>query len=121
MNIRDMDKYRNTFWDWTLLNNCFGDTKIRVTDIDGLVERHGCFLLIETKLPGNEVPQGQRILLDAWVAMPKCNAVVVWGRNSMPEEYQIWGYDDQPIPTNTEGFQRLIRRWYDRANKNLIE
>lgn len=40
---------------------------ITPTDIDGLIEYHGkCFVLIEAKLEGVEIPDGQRIALEVF-------------------------------------------------------
>jgi hypothetical protein len=41
MTINKLDAYVAGLWDWVCLDGCFGDTKIRPTDIDGLVERRG--------------------------------------------------------------------------------
>ena len=57
-NIRNADDYTASFWDWSIFNNCFGETTIRMTDVDGMVERKGRFLILETKKPTAEVPPG---------------------------------------------------------------
>ena len=64
MTIKNLEAFVENLWDWGFLDECFPGTRIRVTDIDGLVERNGHFLLIEAKSPGKDIPTGQRILFD---------------------------------------------------------
>jgi hypothetical protein len=56
--IRNMSQYDRGIWDWSILDGCFGDTKISPTDIDGCIERKGRKLFLETKTPGNPIPYG---------------------------------------------------------------
>ena len=65
-NIRNLDYFKASIWDWTWLNGAFGGTQIRVSDIDGMVERRGHFLMIEGK-KGGVVSGGQEIMFQSWV------------------------------------------------------
>ena len=49
---------------WEIFNECFIPTKIKITDIDGVVERNGWFLFIELKERKKEIPTGQHILFE---------------------------------------------------------
>jgi hypothetical protein len=115
MNIRDPQKFLENIWDWTPYNECFSPTKIRITDIDGAVERNGCFLFIETKLPGESLPLGQRIMYDALANSPLVNVLIVWGKPNRPEAYQLW-----PKEKRAGGFSavfRIIQQWFQYANR----
>ena len=59
MTIKDINGYVRTLWNWDCLVDCFGNSKIMPSDIDGFVERNGRFLVIETKSPGTELLPGQ--------------------------------------------------------------
>lgn len=115
MNIRDPEKFLDTLWDWTPLNDCFAPTKIRVTDIDGFVERHGKFLVIEAKLPDNDVPTGQAIMFDAMRATGLFTVFIVWGETNAPTMIQQWGLT-APYAADLEELRRIVRAWFKRVN-----
>lgn len=114
-NIRSGEHYAESWWDWTPYNTCFEGTHIRITDVDGLVERNGQFLLIETKRPGIPVPMGQRILFDRITKQPNWHVLIIWGETDCPQKYMLWGY--KPIvETDQNGVKSLIARWFKYAN-----
>jgi len=119
MNIRDVKKFRETFWDWTPFNECFSPTKIRITDIDGAVERGGYFLFIETKLPGEEIPLGQQLMYDALARLPRCQVLMIWGQPNNPIAYQWWGRGRSKRKGDLTTVQRLIRLWFVHVNKQV--
>ena len=55
--------------------------KVAPTDIDGVLERNGRFLVMEYKAPGVSLPMGQRILLRRLVALGM-DVLVCWGESS---------------------------------------
>jgi len=112
--IRNKDHYMACLWDWGFLDICFGGTKIRVTDVDGLVERKGHFLLIEAKSSGAPVPKGQSIMFDALVKNPKWSVLVVWGNTNKPEEALMWG--NKLFKADEAKIQEIVHRWYNDAN-----
>jgi hypothetical protein len=115
MNIRNVADYQAQFWDWTFLNDCFGGTPIRVTDIDGMVERHGFFLMIETKKPTvDEIPQGQAILFDQWCRNQKHMLLLIYGYNGKPEEACVWPADR--VPAGADEIHAFVSDWYQWAN-----
>ena len=59
MTIQSEERFMASLWDWGILKGCFGDSKIEPTDMDGLVERKGHFLVLEAKQPGVKIKQGQ--------------------------------------------------------------
>lgn len=115
MNIRDPQKFLETQWDWTPFNEAFDQTRIRITDIDGAVERNGRLLFIETKLPGVEIPLGQKLLFDRLSQIPGVCVLIVWGKPNMPEKAQLWRRGEA-VKTSREGMIAYVRSWFKWAN-----
>ena len=82
-NIRSVASYVRGLWDWTFLNPCFAPTKIKVADVDGIVERGGHFLWLEAKPEKyngqHEVTAGQRITHEALARNGAFTVITVWG------------------------------------------
>lgn len=120
MTIRNDQFYMEGIWDWAILNGCFGDTRIEPTDIDGLVERNGKFLVLETKSPGVTIPKGQEIMFKSFVRVSGAVVIVIWGQKNNPEKIKVFsrkhpdGFDIQSA--NMEYLRRLVATWFDRAN-----
>lgn len=72
-------------WDW--LSPAFGG-RIEPMDFDAVVEIGGRFLIFETKADGVELPQGQRIALEAIARLPEVVVLVVQGKT--PETISGW-------------------------------
>ncbi|KKM95369.1 hypothetical protein LCGC14_1188930 [marine sediment metagenome] len=117
-NLRDRRAYGDAAWDWSLLNGCFGDSKIRPSDIDGVIERKGHYLYLEAKPSRGHLGQGQRILLEGLCKQPNNIVIVVWGDNENPERMQIMqGGEVYPAqPTDRDGFRKAVADWYKMAN-----
>lgn len=109
--------YLDNLWDWSFLKPCFGGTKIEVSDGDGLVERNGSILWLETKAPGVEVKRGQAIMFDAFSQKPGCYVLVIWGKPGAPVAMQLWGHDRQPVPASIELLQKRVSRWFAMADR----
>ena len=124
--IRSMAQYDRGIWDWSILDGCFGNTKISPTDIDGCIERRGHKLFIETKLPGVKLPFGQELTLYSLVNDGH-TVLVVWGENDTPQRMKIITpfEDGEEKPTDLEGFRSVVRNWFrmaeDTANNHQVE
>ena len=109
-------------WDLSWLR--FGDTRIAVTDVDGMfvVERRGHFLFLETKGIDEPMTQGQRILLRALSRKPKWTVVTLYGEKGWPEVLrQMKNGEELGVEeTSREDFQRRIDEWYRRANAEAM-
>lgn len=121
MTIHNLDAYIAALWDWGFLDECFGNTRIRVSDLDGIVERNGWFLVIEAKSPGKDIPRGQRRLFKALVNK-EFSVLVIWGEANKPQHLQIW-YPHRAVPevqvkASVEDIQDIVRRWFHWANEN---
>jgi hypothetical protein len=119
MTIHSPDKYIENIWDWGFLDECFQPTRIKVTDIDGLIERNGRFLVIETKLPNVDIPKGQAILFNALVKTGYFHVLIIWGKRNQPEHRMFWGYS-RKIPTSTENVIELVRMWFQLVDAKAV-
>lgn len=121
MTINNPDLYMAGIWDWSILDGCFGETHIKPTDIDGLVEHNECFLLLETKQPGAQLPRGQELMFRALVKRAGAVVIVIWGERNNPERLRVFSekHPDGKEIDDTGGVE-LLRRyvsvWYARAH-----
>lgn len=113
MPIKDMGQYMAAVWDWGFLGPALG--RCAVSDLDGIVERGGRFLVLETKRPGVPVPRGQAIMFDAMVAAGM-TVIIIWGHANQPTRVQVWG-ETTIHPTNAEHLRHLVREWFIRAGR----
>jgi hypothetical protein len=119
MTIRDAELFMRSLWDWSTLDGCFGNSKIRVGDIDGFVERRGRVLFIETKYPGSRVPRGQMRAYRALVALG-CTVLIAWGLSGEPQRLRIMtpASDTTIDPANIGVMRTLVRQWYEWADRS---
>lgn len=113
MTIKNPEKFVAGLWDWGCLDNCFPG-KIKVTDIDGLVERKGHFLVLETKSPGVPIPLGQQIMFKNLQRSGLFTIVVVWGNTNQPQEMQVYysnGKVSEKKPANMATFKQVVSWW----------
>jgi hypothetical protein len=121
--IHDPQKFMNGLWDWAMLDGCFGTTRIRPTDIDGLVERHGNFLFLEAKSPGVALPRGQEITFCALARKPNNTIIVFWGDKTMQiitsiQVFQGGKKRDLADPSIDE-LRKVVSEWYSHADKQV--
>jgi len=118
MTINNPEKFVAGLWDWAILDGCFGDTKIKPTDVEGEVERHGYFLRLETKAPGANIPDGQRYYLEALVNTGYFSVIVVWGNTNETEKIMTMTHREVTYYENAtnENLRGLVKRWFEWAN-----
>lgn len=109
-------------FDWSWTEGCFGDTKITPSDIDCIVERHGNFLLMETKDVDVPIPNGQMITLKALYKLGCFTIMLIWGKQS-PEYFTVWYppyvCEEPKEYIGVEKAREVVSRWYEFANKKL--
>ena len=118
-NIRDGDTFVNSWWDWSVYNDCFEPTKIRISDIDGIVERRGHFLWIECKRPGEIITKGQEIMHSALTKNGSFTVLILWGEVDSPIKYKCIsekGNIKEESGIGTDYIKQLIKRWFLWAN-----
>ena len=105
-------------WDLSWLH--FGDSRIAVSDVDGLfvVERNSRFLFLETKGLDEPLTQGQRILMERLSTIPQFTVLVIYGSKGFPEVLRQFrkGVQQEIEFTDRVDFQRRIDDWYCAAN-----
>lgn len=111
--------YCKTLWDWGFLDKCFTNG-IRVTDIDGFVERRGHYLILETKKPSvATIPVGQQRMFSAMRLAGCFTVLIIYGHPGNPVRtelyYPIKGMEICTTPT-LETIQDIVGRWYRYVN-----
>jgi len=91
------------------------------SDLDGIAERNGHFLIMEWKRPGEKASEGQKRLLQALAANPKFMVVVIIGNTDNGtniQEYWQYASDGKVFKAGTgfESFKSFYRLWYDYAD-----
>lgn len=131
MHIRSLQQYLDALPDWTPINAVLPE-RIRVTDLDGIIERHGHFLVLDTKYPGSSIPRGQDILYQR-LAQIGMTVLVIYAhcRHQYNESGEMvalgqmtvtgwWHYDSTGKRTLFQGdlaaLQRIVQRWWAWAN-----
>ena len=97
--------------------------KFSPSDIDGICERKGNFLVMEWKRPGEKVSEGQKRLLQALAANPKFMVIVVIGDTDNGTNIQeFWQYapDGKVFKSGIgfDSFKVFYRQWYEYADGN---
>ena len=118
MSIHNPEKFVSTLWDWKCLDGCFGNTRIRPTDVDGFVERNGHFLWIETKSAGVCIPVGQQRTFDALVKLSRFTVLIIWGEPQSPVELLLIrpkGHSHYPGASITK-LRHIVRFWFAYAD-----
>lgn len=125
-----MEMLRST-WDWNLFGKrgpqCFGSL-IDLTDIDMIVERHGCFLATETKISEapKDIPKGQRIMFQEMLWTAPITLCVVWGEAESRSvvRFEMWRKGlslEQParfmVEPSLDAWIQVYRDWFARADK----
>src|SRR5690349_8230975 len=115
MTINNVDRFVANLWDWAILDDCFTG-KIRPTDIDGLVERNGCFLLLEAKSPGVSIGTGQQRTFDALLSKG-FTIIIIWGKPQQPERIRVSTMHNGKVvtheqPANADVLRAMVRRWF---------
>jgi len=121
MTINNPKAFTEQLWDWAVLEGCFGQSKIKPTDIDGLVEHNGYFLMLEAKNKGVPIPQGQAILHNAW--LEKGNSlIVVYGEPGDPQRLECYIFGKRIVreiePATIDKLRDVVSFWYKMAHKS---
>lgn len=123
MGIFNKELYCEGVFEWGFLDSCWSPTRIRVSDVDGKVERNGYFLIFEGKKPGQDIPKGQEIMFERESDTGRHTIVVLWGFagvGQVPavEHMQIYtsGGVVPKHPADNDDVWAFSRRWFEWAN-----
>ena len=92
------------------------------SNIDGIAERNGKFLVMEWKRPNEKVSKGQQILLQALAAQPNFEVLIIYGNTDDRLEVDNF-FAVRPhgsclkIGNGVHEFIAYYQMWYDYANK----
>lgn len=119
MTINNADLYMRGVWDWAILDGCFGETRIKPTDIDGCVERNGHALILETKQPGANIPTGQKIMFSNMAKTGFASVIVIWGDTNSPQEMMLFHGEtiEDRRPVTLDGLRERVSKWFEWANR----
>lgn len=122
MTVQNREKFFEEHWDWGFLKaaGCFGGTKIEPTDVDGMTERNGYFILIEAKSPGVIVKQGQKLLQASLVDTGVFTVVNMWGtaRTQNVQELEVLQshlFRYKRTPATLSDLIALHTKWFNRV------
>lgn len=110
---------------WDVFNNeCFMPTNIKMSDIDGVVERNGQLLFFEVKQNTKVIQYGQQLLFEKLTEnAPHISVLLLYAQNVSQEmdiqEYAVFrdGKMTQDwTPTNTEEMKSFVTQWFQRAH-----
>jgi hypothetical protein len=113
MTIRNMEAFVGGLPDWAMLSGCFGQS-VAPTDVDGLVEINGRFLLLEWKGPRATVKRGQARMFDALVSLGVFTVIVIWGESGKPQRGQRW--PKPSVACDLGALRAVCSAWYAEAS-----
>jgi hypothetical protein len=95
--------------------------KFSPSDLDGICERKGYFLVMEWKRPGEKASDGQKRLLQALAANPRFMVVVVIGNTdngTVVDEFWQYAPDGKCFLAGKgfNSFKEFYRLWYEFAD-----
>jgi hypothetical protein len=116
MTIHNLKKFEEGLWDWEFLRQCFGGN-IVPSDLDGIVERNGQFLVLEGKSSGTKIPEGQQILFENFIKSGHFTVIVLWGESNKPEKMLFTSATQQVMidPATIKDVKDFAYKWYAEA------
>lgn len=104
-----------------MFNGCFGSTNIRPTDVDGLIERNGHGLFIETKAKTvQSIPVGQMRTLEWFAKGLNQTVLVMFGAPNFPERaFALYpgGLRHDFEHVDVETMRDFVTRWFAYAER----
>lgn len=117
MTINNLAVFVGSLWNWKFLERYLGGS-IAPSDIDGIVERNGQFLILEGKSRGTPIPKGQKIMFENLLNTGLCTVVILWGEPNKPEKMMAVSHDFKKVvinPASEKDIQEYIGKWYRKA------
>jgi hypothetical protein len=91
------------------------------SNVDGILERNGQFLILEWKRPGEKVSTGQKIMLQALASKPDFMVVIIYGNTdneTVIDSYWLLTPDGKPVKSGVgfQSFKQFYKDWYTLAD-----
>jgi hypothetical protein len=91
------------------------------SNVDGILERNGQFLILEWKRPGEKVSTGQKIMLQALASKPDFMVVIIYGNTdneTVIDSYWLLTPDGKPVKSGVgfQSFKQFYKDWYALAD-----
>ena len=91
------------------------------SNVDGILERNGQFLILEWKRPGEKVSTGQKIMLQALASKPDFMVVIIYGNTdneTVIDSYWLLTPDGKPVKSGVgfASFKQFYKDWYTLAD-----
>lgn len=99
---------------WHVLNDSLDPCKM--TDLDGMVERRGKFLVVEWKAPGQSVKNAQERALNALNRLDQFTVLVVHGTSDPMDPKMVRFPFGPDKATDLERFQKGVHDWFAKAS-----
>ncbi len=103
--------------DWSWLLKCFGNTGISPMDFDGVIERNGRYLILETKDVGIPIPKGQHITLHNLKCPESFTVLKIWGKQRPVKMIVCYPNGKEKTITDLSEMQDAVARWFRWANR----
>ncbi|MBR9682369.1 MAG: hypothetical protein GOV02_01720 [Candidatus Aenigmarchaeota archaeon] len=106
--------------DWGFLDNSFSG-KIKISDMDGMVEANGHLLILEWKREGVAISDGQRIMFEKITTNSRITVYVIFGdpEYSIPKHIKI--YKDGVIVNDKECAAENLKNYCTYWEKSVRE
>ena len=118
MTIENLEAYVDSLPDWAILDGCFGNTMIKPSDIDGVIERNGNCLFLEHKRRGVPLKEGQRRLFQA-LARQGNTVIVYWESDDVITRIVLMtcnGVETRgPAESSLEILRSIVEWWFAHA------
>lgn len=87
------------------------------SNVDGIAERNGHFLIMEWKRDAEKVSEGQKRLLQALASNPRFMVVIIYGNTddgTIIDSYWLLTPEGKPVKTGIgfESFKQFYKDWY---------
>ena len=91
------------------------------SNVDGIAERNGHFLIMEWKRDAEKVSEGQKRLLQALAFNPRFMVVIIYGNTddgTVIDSYWLLTPEGKPVKTGIgfESFKQFYKDWYTLAD-----
>ena len=91
------------------------------SNVDGIAERNGKFLVMEWKNSKEKVSTGQKIMLQSLASKPDFMVVIIYGNTNnetVIDSYWLLTPQGKPVKTGVgfESFKQFYRQWYQMAD-----